>query len=125
LKRSAIGPNRWARFYELQTNRPIYGDRDGRIHYTLEEISEERRTGYSWQGEYGVRAMIAEYRRLASGQLLAPAATADRRAVRAALDALDASGRWKDGSTIRSQTFIRHMATLCRFLEANGRNAAP
>ncbi len=53
-RRSQIGPNRWARLYELETNTPIYGDRDGRIHYRLSEISAERRSGYAWEGGFGI-----------------------------------------------------------------------
>lgn len=58
FKRSEIAPGRWARMYELTTNRPVYGDRDGKIHYTLAEISQERQTGYRWEGDFGVPAMI-------------------------------------------------------------------
>lgn len=38
----------WARFYDLETNKPIFGDRDGSIKYNYNDISEERRNGYSW-----------------------------------------------------------------------------
>jgi len=43
----------WARFYEIETNRPIFGDRDGSIHYDIQEISGERRGGYVWYGNWG------------------------------------------------------------------------
>lgn len=42
----------WARFYEIGTNRPIFGDRDGSLHYDVSEISQERRTGYAWYGTW-------------------------------------------------------------------------
>ena len=61
LEKSRIGPDLWARLYEVGTNRPIYGDRDGKVHYTLEEISEERKTGYSWQSGYGIAGAIRYY----------------------------------------------------------------
>lgn len=38
----------WSRFYELGTNRPIFGDRDGTVHYDIGQISAERREGYGW-----------------------------------------------------------------------------
>ena len=38
----------WARFYQIGTNRPIFGDRDQTIHDTVNEISTERRNGYAW-----------------------------------------------------------------------------
>ena len=38
----------WARFYEIGTGRPIFADRDKSIHDNVEELSRERRMGYSW-----------------------------------------------------------------------------
>ena len=38
----------WARFYEIGTGRPIFGDRDKTIHDDVNELSAERRNGYSW-----------------------------------------------------------------------------
>ena len=42
----------WARFYEINTNRPIFVDRDGSLHYQMSEISQERRAGYAWYGSW-------------------------------------------------------------------------
>lgn len=41
-------PPLWARFYEIGTNKPVFGDRDDSIHYAVGEVSEERRLGYAW-----------------------------------------------------------------------------
>ena len=38
----------WARFYEIETNRPIFAGRDSRIRYDVSEIEYERRNGYNW-----------------------------------------------------------------------------
>jgi PelA/Pel-15E family pectate lyase len=38
----------WARFYEIGTDRAVFGDRDKSIHDDVSEISAERRNGYSW-----------------------------------------------------------------------------
>lgn len=38
----------WSRFYDLETNKPIFGDRDGSIKFNYNDVSEERRNGYSW-----------------------------------------------------------------------------
>jgi PelA/Pel-15E family pectate lyase len=43
----AAGPL-WARFYELETNRPFFCGRDGVKKYSLAEIEYERRNGYAW-----------------------------------------------------------------------------
>ena len=44
----ATAPPLWARFYELETGRPFFCDRDGVKKYSLAEIGPERRNGYSW-----------------------------------------------------------------------------
>jgi PelA/Pel-15E family pectate lyase len=44
-------PPLWARFYELDTNRPFFCGRDGIVKYKLSEIEHERRNGYSWYTE--------------------------------------------------------------------------
>jgi pectinesterase len=41
----------WARFYDLENNRPFFCDRDGIKKYSLEEIGYERRNGYSWYSD--------------------------------------------------------------------------
>ena len=50
------GPT-WARYYEIGTDRPIFGDRDKTIHDNVDEISRERRVGYSWYKDTGKRAL--------------------------------------------------------------------
>ncbi len=47
----------WARYYEIGTDRPIFGDRDKSIHDNVNEISLERRNGYSWYGDSAKRAL--------------------------------------------------------------------
>ncbi len=38
----------WARFYHLDTAKPIFSGRDGVIKYSIAEIEAERRNGYAW-----------------------------------------------------------------------------
>jgi PelA/Pel-15E family pectate lyase len=47
----------WARYYEIESDRPIFGDRDKTIHDKLEDISLERRKGYGWYRDTGARAL--------------------------------------------------------------------
>ena len=47
-------PPLWARFYEIETNRPIFCDRDGIKKYNFFEIDQERSTGYAWYGRWGM-----------------------------------------------------------------------
>lgn len=60
----AKAPPIWARFYEIGTNKPLFGDRDSSIHYRLSEISEERRKGYGWYNTAG-NNMLENYQRWA------------------------------------------------------------
>ncbi|HKF49620.1 MAG TPA: pectate lyase [Terracidiphilus sp.] len=38
----------WARYYQIETDRPVFGDRDKSIHDSVDDISEERRNHYRW-----------------------------------------------------------------------------
>ena len=51
----------WARFYDIPTNKPVFGDRDGRVKFNYEEVSEERRMGYSWYNEAGTKLIENEF----------------------------------------------------------------
>ncbi len=133
LDASRIGGNLWARLYEVGTNRPIYGDRDNKVHYTLAEISEERRTGYSWQGSYGIpetRKRFDELRRLGRAGLSGQESAAQPDDASAAggeslpaqvekvLSSLDDAGRWIENNRITCQAFVRNFGLLCRYLES-------
>jgi pectate lyase len=48
-------PPLWARFYEIESNRPIFAGRDGAKKYDIAEIESERRNGYAWYGGWGER----------------------------------------------------------------------
>jgi PelA/Pel-15E family pectate lyase len=51
----------WARFYDLDTGRPIFVGRDGIKRDRLSEIEYERRTGYSYLGPYATALLEVEY----------------------------------------------------------------
>jgi len=148
-KRSEIAPGRWARYYELTTNKPIYGDRDGKIYYRLQDISKERQTGYAWESDFGVRKTIAQWEQLQtegrekmlarlqpkpmSDKARASAQTKLASKVEKAIKDLDSQGRWmtdgkfvkevKDlsfGRRIETRVFMDNFKTLCDYLEAAG-----
>jgi hypothetical protein len=144
FERSTIAPRRWARMYELGTNKPIYGDRDGKIYYRLEDISEERRTGYGWEGDYGFPSFKTRYETAQSegrekalvrrqSRPLSAKEKASRMAklapdVEKIIAALDANGRWiekrkpKKGEFVSTEwidtsTFIANVRKLAEYLE--------
>ncbi|MCI1681196.1 MAG: pectate lyase [Bacteroides sp.] len=47
----------WARFYTLEDNRPFFCDRDGIKKYNISEIGYERRNGYSWYNDNGLKVL--------------------------------------------------------------------
>lgn len=51
----------WARFYEIETNYPIFVGRDGVVHYSIGEIEIERRTGYGWLGTWAEDLVEKDY----------------------------------------------------------------
>ena len=136
LDKSKLADRRWARMYEVGTNKPIYGDRDGKVHYTLAEVSEERRTGYSWESDYHVPESIAYYEKAKrfGPEALAknkppseptPKALAARAAklepeVRKIIAALDPQGRWVVNDKITTNVFIRNLGTLGDYVGAVG-----
>lgn len=44
----SAAPPIWTRYYELQTHRPLFCDRNSKYLYSLAEVSRERRAGYAW-----------------------------------------------------------------------------
>lgn len=49
----------WSRYYDDKTGKPIFGDRDLTLHDDVNEISLERRNGYSWFNTEGARVAAA------------------------------------------------------------------
>lgn len=47
----------WCRFHELSDNRPFLCNRDGIKVYSLEELTPERRVGYSWYGNWAEKVL--------------------------------------------------------------------
>jgi PelA/Pel-15E family pectate lyase len=136
--RAALAPNRWARYYELHTNKQLFGDRDGKIYYRLADISEERQKGYSWSGDYGVRNMMAYYDKvkmrsretLLKEKVKKPASvkSLEPRA-RQVVAAQDEQGRWVTKGNakkrdweftdyVEATVFIKNLETLAAYLEA-------
>jgi PelA/Pel-15E family pectate lyase len=60
-------PPVWARFYQLDDNRPFFCDRDGVRKYALSEIGYERRNGYSWYTD-APQQVIDKYKKYIKNQ---------------------------------------------------------
>jgi len=137
LQRSRLADGRWARFYELQTNRPLYFTRQYELVYTDTDLP----THYKFQGEYGIPKVIAYWeqvqrdgrehyltakRRPRTAEKRQQAAIVMEPRVRAILATLDDRGRWVEAGTIRSKTFNRNVETLAKYLAVvRGRDFTP
>lgn len=51
----------WARFYDINTNKPIFGDRDNSIKDNVADISFERRNNYAWYGNWAMGLIQKDY----------------------------------------------------------------
>jgi hypothetical protein len=120
LKGSQIASNKWARFYELGSNKPLYFTKDYRLVYTDDDLP----THYSFQGPAGVADAIAYYEEVqrvgrdrtktrAERQALAPSEAR----VREIISALDEKGRWITKGRIESRAFIENVNRLCDYLQ--------
>lgn len=136
LERSQLPSGEWALFYEIGSNRPIYADADGRLHYDLAEMGEKRRCGSSWHGRYGIPEAIDRYRAVRDAGPTTYAAErpgsrpvpTDAVQVVAALRRmeaeirtierdLNAEHRWADAEGhYRLSTFVNNARQICRYL---------
>jgi len=57
--KTTAGHRNWYRFYEIDTNLPIFCDRDGIMKHDIMEIGEERRHGYAWAGDWAKKLLPA------------------------------------------------------------------
>lgn len=128
LDRSKLRENLWARFYEPETNRPIYVTSDRKVVYEQVNL----RPGYSWFGEYGygevvrmyeeVTAVgrekyIAQKNRSLSEQEKGKRLRGLEGRVRNVISTQDDKSRWVENGRIETSTFIRNTGILCDYLE--------
>ena len=136
LRRSQLPDGRLARFYELQSNRPLYftRGRDGRHQMTYS--SDRLATGYGYIVDSRLEAIEAEFRRVRQlsakdAALPKPAALSPQelaQQARQVIDNLDARGAWITRGRLRhhkvepasgildSRVFADNVRVLCQFL---------
>jgi hypothetical protein len=119
LQRSQIGTNKWARFYELGSNKPLYFTKDYRLVYTDDDLP----THYGFQGSFGVAEAIARFEKVQREGRAGAKALGERRIrkpneeqVRELITALDGKGRWLRNNRIEARLFIENVNVLCDYL---------
>lgn len=128
LRRSRIGPDLWARFYELKTNRPIYFTRNYRLTYDDGDLPRH----YSFKGSFGIPGLMRFYEKVVKlgwERMLAernrrPSLSEKRRRcrsleprIRRIMSSMDEKGRWVRGGKVESRVFISNVGALCDYIE--------
>jgi len=92
-------PPLWARFYDIETNRPIFSGRDGVKKFSMDKIEPERRNNYRWYVDNG--RFVAESYAKWQEKWLKPASAGIEDEIKSeikkadAIVAADGSGRFK------------------------------
>jgi len=60
IVKDPAAPPLWARYYEVETMKPIFLGRDSVIRYDVMQIEAERRNGYAWYVSTP-NSVLAEY----------------------------------------------------------------
>ena len=122
LDASRMSTGLWARFYELETNKPIYVTREGNISYDNKGV----RAGYGFNGDFGITKVLARYDAIRRRQRDVSAVQVDRappadvaglkKRVGRIIDDLDSEGRWTGEGAISSQVFVDNVTALSEFI---------
>lgn len=138
LKKSELADGRLARYYELQTNKPLYMTRRG-DEYSLTYDDSNLPDHYGWKVASRLAAIQKGYEIAlqAAPQVAANSTMPDATAVRKIVADLDAQGRWlstyagerltgqpkfKPGEQyLSSEVFARNVQTLADYLSATQR----
>jgi PelA/Pel-15E family pectate lyase len=139
LKKSQLADGRMARYYELETNKPLYMNRNGE-QYFLTYDDTNLPDHYGWKQESRLQDIERRFGSIKSPPQISVAVSAPKDAgepwadVRAAIQSLDAEGRWlttyngerlvgqpkfKPGDQyLSSELFARNVMILSQFLAA-------
>lgn len=130
LKKSLLADGRLARFYELESNRPLYFTRD----YTLTHDDSDMPTHYGFKIPSKLDAIEKEYKKLLSSPTGIPPQKPPRASggmaqrVRDVIDSLDERGAWVTQDKLRYHRYegpildmaiaVENLQTLAEYLRA-------
>ena len=57
---NSSGSTTWARFYDISSNKPVFGDSDGKTYSDISQISSSLQSSYTWYGSWPSN-FVAEY----------------------------------------------------------------
>lgn len=139
LRKSALKDGSLARFYELQTNKPLYFNKAYLLTYNQDDVP----THYRFADPSRLDAIDAEYGRLLKlpvaelrNEVPVKLSTELLESTQAILKAQNPKGAWTESGTVRdwagrkltpaegviqSKTFIDNVAVLCKYLKASAK----
>lgn len=142
LQKSRLENGKLARFYELRTNRPLYFTRSYQLTYDTNDLP----THYSFQVPSRLDKLSRDYERISRlnaeglakerAKLRQPKSSErpEEKEVRSILAKLDQRGAWVEEGRLQkqdqpartrhiisSETFIRHLDVLSRYVDSEGR----
>jgi Pectic acid lyase len=118
LKRSQLPDGQIARFYELQTNRPLYFVKDS---YELTYSDNKLPTHYGFKGKSRVDRLAEQYESQSRSdvpKVRKPNVKSLTRDAQRILAEQDESGRWLTDGRIESSVFAKNMNQLAEYLQA-------
>ncbi|MEO2018591.1 MAG: pectate lyase [Fuerstiella sp.] len=133
LKRSLLPDGRLARYYELETNKPLYMFRRGKV-YALTHDDSNLPAHYGWKWDSRLGELNKQYELLEKGAA-AKKRFVDHDEIRQIISALDGQGRWVStyggerlvgqakmplgAKYLSSEHFSRNLSALSNFLAAS------
>jgi len=130
LQRSLLPDGRLSRYYELQTNRPLYMNRSGK-QYSLTYDDSDLPNHYGWKTDSEVQALSTAYAAAVNHRPV-PSSTTTAAEVQQMIKDLDDEGRWlsryngepmsgqpkfTDGETyLNSEVFSQNLSKLSEFV---------
>ncbi|MEM7599942.1 MAG: pectate lyase [Verrucomicrobiota bacterium] len=130
IRKSQLPGGQWARFYELETNRPLYCEADT---YTLSYEDDNLPTHYGFKVDEGlgrkVERLVERFQLTPeeSRQKEAPpqwSSTWEKRAkglrgkVRQAIESMEDEGYWLEDGKIDAGLFVKHVGVMTDYLDA-------
>ncbi|GBD34903.1 hypothetical protein HRbin36_00004 [bacterium HR36] len=127
LQRSRLPNGAWARFYELQTNRPLYFNKRYQLVYSDNDLP----THYAFRGDFGIPGLLRDLERLQrlgrekylAQRMRKPSPDELRQRLRSLhgqvrdiIQSQDAAGCWLQNNEIRTSLFIRNIEILAEYL---------
>lgn len=125
LKAARLPGGRWARFYELNTNRPLYIDNSGAVTFDDKNLLDHygMKTGAEIEPVFArldlaKRGLTVSHQGFwtSAADELSPTELSSK--VRQLIDSQDAQGRWAEGRFIEGKDFIGGVFALARFISS-------